>query len=195
MTSKPVTSKRLLSAPAAPAVKTPCHIHPSAIVADKAQITGAHAVEIGENAVIHPYAKIRAEGGKVVIGNNSMVYERAVVGVAEGGEQDVVIGEGVNIDTGAVIEAKNIGDGSTIEVNAIIGKGTVLGRYCKVASLERVEAGEELEDFMVVYSDGQRRIDKTMKDHPDIREAKRVGQEKSIELMRKMLPNAAAKWM
>ncbi|TKA23432.1 hypothetical protein B0A54_17817, partial [Friedmanniomyces endolithicus] len=48
-----------------PASKPPCTIHPSAIIADKAQITGSHTVEIGENAVIHPWARIRAEGGKV----------------------------------------------------------------------------------------------------------------------------------
>ncbi|KAK5110779.1 hypothetical protein LTR85_000724 [Meristemomyces frigidus] len=194
MTSKPVASKRP-PAPIVPAVKTPSQVHPSAIIADKAQITGAHTVEIGESAVIHPYAKIRSERGKVVIGKSSIVYERAVVGVADGGEQDITIGEGVNIETGAVIEAKSIGDGSTVEVNASIGRAAVVGRYCRVAALEKVEAGEELEDFTVVYSDGQRRVDKTMRDHPEIREAKQVGQEKSIELMRKMVPNAAAKWM
>lgn len=176
-------------------MKPPCQIHPSAIIADKASITGVHEVEIGENAVIHPYALIRAEGGRVVIGRNSMVYERAVVGVASAGNQDVVVGEGVNIETGSIVEAREVGDRCTIEVNAFVGRGAVLGRFCRVAALERVEAGEALEDFTVVFGDGRRRVDTSMKGHVEIQEARRVGQEKSIELMRKMIPNGAAKWM
>lgn len=195
MTSKPAAPRRAPSTSAAQLVKTPCQIHPSAIIADKAQITGTYTVEIGENAVIHPYVRIRAENGRVVIGQSSMIYERAVIGLVEGETQDVVIGDGVNIETGATVQAKNIGDGTTVEVNAVVGAGAVLGRYCKIAPLEKVEAGQELEDYTVVYGDGQRRVDKTIREHAEIREARRVGQEKSIELMRKMIPNAGAKWM
>ncbi|KAK5131647.1 hypothetical protein LTR08_000774 [Meristemomyces frigidus] len=195
MTSRPVPPPPKRSQNIALSTKTPCQIHPSAIIADKAQITGDYTVEIGENAVIHPYAKIRADGGRVVIGKNSMVYERAVIGVAEGAGQDVVVGDGVNIETGAVVEAKIVGDGSIVDVHAVVARGAVLGIYCKIAPMERVEAGEELPAFTVVHSDGQRRMDRTMRDHADIRDAKRVGQDKSIELMRKLIPNAAAKWM
>ncbi|TKA38341.1 hypothetical protein B0A54_10632 [Friedmanniomyces endolithicus] len=175
-----------------PAFKPPCNIYPSAIIADKAQITGSHAVEIGENAVIHPWAKIRAEGGKVVIGQNSMVYEGATVGTVDGG--DVLIGDYVNIETGAVVEARSVGDGTTVEVNAVVGKGAVLGKWCTVAPLERVEAGEELEDFTVVYGDGQRRVDKTTKEHAEVRELKKGGQEKAVQATRALVPNAMAKW-
>ena len=197
MTSRPAAppAKRVPKAAVLPTTKTPCKIHPSAIVADKAQITGEHTVEIGENAVIHPYAKIRAEGGAVVVGRNSMVYERAVVGVAEGVNQDVTIGEGVNIESGASVEAKIVGDGSIVDVHAAVGRGTILGMYCKVAPMERVEAGEKLEDFTVLHSNGQRRVNVTMRDHAEMRDAKAIGQEKTMELMRKLIPNAAAKWM
>ncbi|KAK0300199.1 hypothetical protein LTR54_008894 [Friedmanniomyces endolithicus] len=165
---------------------------PKPIIADKAQITGSHTVEIGENAVIHPWARIRAEGGKVVIGKNSMVYEGATVGTVDG--EDVLIGDSVNIETGAVVEARSVGDGSTVEVNAVVGKGAVLGKWCRVAPLECVEAGEQLEDFTVVYGDGRRRVDKTTKEHAEIRELKRAGQEKAVQAMRTLIPNAMAKW-
>jgi dynactin 6 len=194
MTSRP-TSKRPTSTPATPVARPPCHIHAAAIIADKAQISGTHAVEVGENTILHPYAKIRSEHGRVVIGKLSMVYETGVVGVADGPDQDVIIGNEVNIETGAVVEAKSVGDGTTIEVNAVVGKGAVIGRHCRIASMERVEANEVLEDFTVVYGQGLRRVDRTIKEHAEVREAKRTGQEKAIELMRKLIPNAAAKWM
>jgi dynactin-6 len=50
-----------------------------------------------------------------------------VVGITDG-EGTVVIGDGVNIETGAQVEAAVVGDGTSIEVRAIIGKGAVLGK-------------------------------------------------------------------
>ena len=38
------------------------------------------------------------------------------------------IGNGVVVEAGAVVEAKIVGDGCVIEVNARIGKGAVLGK-------------------------------------------------------------------
>ncbi|KAK3634440.1 hypothetical protein LTR56_015319 [Elasticomyces elasticus] len=161
-------------------------------LSEKAQFTGSHAVNIGEGAIIHPHARIRAEGGDVMIGKHSMLYERALVGTVDGG--DVTIGEYVNIETGAVVEAKSVGDGTTVEVNAVVGKSAVLGRWCKVAPLERVEAGEVLEDFTVVYGDGQRRTDKTTKEHKEIRDLKKEAQIKAVQVISTMIPNFSAKW-
>ncbi|KYG42314.1 hypothetical protein M433DRAFT_7248 [Acidomyces richmondensis BFW] len=194
MTSKPLPSA---TGNTTPGSKPPCRIHPSAVIADKAQITGTYPVEIGENVIIHPYARIRADHGKVIIGKNSMVYENATVGLSDSDpkvdHEEVSIGEGVNIETGAVVEARSVGDGTTIEVNAIIGKGAVVGKYCKIVPLETVGPGEVLDDFSVLYGAGQR-IDTTTMCHPEIREAKRVGQEKAVELMKKLIPNSSAKW-
>ncbi|KAK5703657.1 hypothetical protein LTR17_021933 [Elasticomyces elasticus] len=175
-----------------PASKPTCTIHSTAIVSEKAQFTGSHAVNIGEGAVIHPHARIRAEGGNVTIGKHSMLYERALVGTVDG--EDVTIGDYVNIETGAVVEAKSVGDGTTVEVNAVVGKGAVLGRWCKIAPLERVAAGEVLEDFTVVYGDGQRRIDKTTKKHKEVRDLKKEAQVKAVQVISTMIPNFSAKW-
>lgn len=125
MTSRPAPTKRPSAAVSAEVVpKPPCTIHPSAIVADKATITGSHAVELGEHTVLHPFAKIRAESGKVTIGRSSIVCETAVVG----GECDVQIGDGVVIGSGAMIEAKTIGNGTIIEARVKIGRGAVIGK-------------------------------------------------------------------
>lgn len=129
MASRPAApTKRVSTAtPADLAPKPPCTIHSLAVISEKAQITGSHPVEIGENTVIHPYAKIRSDRGSVKIGKNCTVCEKAVIGIT-GGEGTVVIGDGVNIETGAQVEAAVVGDGTTIEVRAIVGNGAVLGK-------------------------------------------------------------------
>jgi dynactin-6 len=42
--------------------------------------------------------------------------------------EGVVIENGVVIEVGATVEAKVIGEGCAIEVNARVGRGSVLGR-------------------------------------------------------------------
>jgi dynactin-6 len=40
----------------------------------------------------------------------------------------VVIGNGVVVEVGAVVEAMEVGEGCVIEVNARVGKGAVIGK-------------------------------------------------------------------
>ena len=63
-----------------------------------------------------------------MIGKNCSISENAVVGVAGDEEGDVIIGDEVNIEAGAIVQAKSVGDGTMIEVGAKIGKGAVVGK-------------------------------------------------------------------
>ncbi len=196
MTTKPAPSKRQVSSSSVPVAKPQCKIHSSATVADKAQITGSHLVEIGEDVIIHPYARLKAEHGQIFIGKGSIVSEKAVIGRTEGGEDvDCVVGEGVSIESGAVIEARRIGDHSTIEVNARLGKGAIVGKWCKVAPLCEVAENEVLDDYTVVYGYGQKRIDAVTKDRKDVRDMKAKGREKEVELLKTLITDASVKWM
>ncbi|EMC97828.1 hypothetical protein BAUCODRAFT_405274 [Baudoinia panamericana UAMH 10762] len=200
MTSKPspapTTREKRTPAEQPPVAKPPCDIHASAIIAEKAQITGTHPVEIAEDVVVHPYAKIRAENGSVSIGKGSMIWERAVVGCAEGSYAcSVEIGMDVSIETGAIIEGAAIGDGTIVDVNAVVERGAVVGKWCRVAALERVKAGEKLEDFTVVFGDGRRRTDETIRNHEDVREARRDAQVKTVAVMRGLVADAKGKWL
>lgn len=195
MTSKPAASKRQASTSSVPVVKPQCKIHSTATIADKAQITGPNIVEIGENAFIHPHAKMKADHGNVFIGKGSMVSEKAVVGVPEdGGETDLIIGEGVSIESGAVVEARKIGDHTTIEVNAKVGRGAVVGKWCKIAPLCEVRENEVLEDFVVIFGEGKRRVDAVLRDKKEVRDMKARGRDKEIELLKTLIPDASAKW-
>lgn len=129
MTSRPAHSKRPSSTAVAElAAKPPCKIHPSAVVADKAAIIGSHEVELGEHTVLHPGARIKAENGKVTVGRCSIICETAVIG----GEGDLHIGDGVVIESGAIIEAKSIGDGTVIESKVKVGRGAIIGKVHNV---------------------------------------------------------------
>ena len=176
-------------------MKPQCRIHPTATVADKAQIVGANIVEIGENSFIHPHARIRAEFGNVTIGKGVIISETAVVGASEEREGgDVVIGDGVSIESGAKVEAKSIGDHTTIEVNAMVGKGAVVGSWCKITPLSVVHKLEVLQDYTVVFGDGKRRVDTTVRDRQDARDTKINGRQQEIELLKTLIPDSSAKW-
>lgn len=129
MASRPAapSSKRPTATPSEPVAKPSCKIHSLAIIADKAQLTGTHTVELAEGSILHPYCKIKAENGNVIIGKNSIINEAAVVGVSQG-SGDVVIGDEVNIEASSIIEAKAIGDGTSIEAKAKIGRGAIIGK-------------------------------------------------------------------
>lgn len=191
-----MTSKAASAAPVA--VKPPCKIHSTATIAEKAQLTGTHLIEIGENAFIHPWAKIRAEHGSVIIGKNCIVSEGAVVGAASHQNNDeeanVVIGTGVNIESCAVVEASRIQDHCTIGPKAQIGAGAVLRTWCTVAPHCAIKGEEVLEDYTVIFGDGQRRVDSMVRDRREVRDARIQNREKEIALLKTLIPDASGKW-
>lgn len=131
MASRPAPTKRpSTAAPMEPAAKPTCKIHASAIVANTATIIGTHTVELGEHAVLHPMARITVERANVTIGRRSIICETAVVG----GEGDMHIGDGVVIESGAMVEAMSIGDGTIIRSKVKVGKGATIGKVQLVSS-------------------------------------------------------------
>ena len=69
----------------------------------------------------------------------------------------------------------------------------MLKQHCKITPLQHVRPDEQLPDYTVVYGDDQHRKDTTLASHSEIEEAKRIGQEKHVEVLKKLIPNAAAK--
>jgi len=115
-----------------PAPKPPTSLASSLVIAENASLTGTNPIRIGSNTVIHPRTKLSSTHAPITIGSGCIVSERSVIGYQSTptSERDVGvhIGNGVMIETGAVVEAKSVGDGCVIEVNARIGKNAVLGK-------------------------------------------------------------------
>jgi len=93
------------------------------------------------------------------------------------------------VEAGAIVEARKIGEGSVVEVNARIGKGAILGKHCKIGALCEVAEGEIVEDFTVIYSDGMRRVDRAGIEDLKL---KMVGRQ--TEVLRKLIPSNPAKF-
>ncbi|KAL9070639.1 MAG: hypothetical protein Q9157_005739 [Trypethelium eluteriae] len=190
-------SKRVSSTASKPALsKPPTTIHPSAIVAEKAVLTGLYHISIGANSVIHPFARIVSEAGPITIGENVIVNERAVVGGARSsdgmektgdGNVEVHIGNSVTVESSAVVEANMIGEGSIIDIEARVGTGARIGKAS-------VGANETMEDFTTLSDPGRRHTDHLLKCNPTVRALRSKRQKDQVELLRRLIPSNLAKW-
>jgi dynactin-6 len=114
-----------------PAPKPPTSLSPTVTISDAASLTGIQLIKIGDGSVIHPRAKLISAYGPVTIGNTSIISERASIGLlaaSENQHEGVMIGDGVVIEVGAVVQARKVGSGCLIEINAKIGRGAVIGK-------------------------------------------------------------------
>ncbi|MDP6772440.1 MAG: gamma carbonic anhydrase family protein [Anaerolineales bacterium] len=107
-------------------------IHTTAFVSEAAYIIGN--VEIGAFSSIWPGTVIRADAGKISIGENTSIQDNSVVH----GDADVFIGDNVVIGHRVMCHAKIVGDnvlignGATINDGAEIGEGSIVASGCMV---------------------------------------------------------------
>lgn len=118
----------------------------------------------------------------------------------------------VVVEIGAVVEAKLVGEGCLVEVNAKIGRRAVLGKvcfllpnsheidwreedgadkkqHCKIGPLCEVAEDEILPDYTVIYGYGMRRIDRS-----GVEELQTKMTAKQIDVQRRLIVNNIAKY-
>lgn len=88
--------------------------------------------ELGEGVSIWPYAVIRADHDRVVVGEGSNVQEHAVLHVETG--FPTIIGKNVTVGHGAIINGATIGDCCIIGMNSTIVEGAVVGDDCIIGA-------------------------------------------------------------
>ncbi|KAF1993506.1 trimeric LpxA-like protein [Amniculicola lignicola CBS 123094] len=193
-------------------------LDPSVLIAQHAQLTGTHPITIGPGAVLHPHSKISSVLAPVVLGEGVVIYERARIGVgvgdAKAGDanrrtsvlpdrgsggslargEGTVLGRNVVVETNCVVEASEIGEGSVVEAACTLGRGCVIGRYCIISAASVIPANTRLDDFTVVYSGNEKRINQTMKDRKEVRQSYKTKHAKQLDMFRKLIPNQLAKW-
>ena len=145
--------------------------------------------------MLHPYARIRAEGGSVTIGPYCTVAESAIVGSPTNQAGDVVLDGWVSVDSGAEVLAKHVGEVTEVGIKAKIDTGATLGRFCRLTPTENVQAGEQVQDFTVLFGNRQRRRDKTLVDSEDLRGQRIKAQEKHVEVLKRLIPDGKSKWL
>jgi dynactin-6 len=193
-------------------------LHPTALIAQHAQLTGTYPITIGPAAVLHPHCKLSSAQAPLVLGPGVIVYERAKVGVGMGEAVDIakgggggvesrrasgiegrrgegtLLGKNVVVETRAVVEAAEVGEGSVVEVGAYLGPGSVVGKFCTVGAHCVVPANTQLPDYTVLYGVTERRVDKTLQSRPEVQEMRTAFHAKQLDTFRKLLPNNIAKW-
>jgi carbonic anhydrase/acetyltransferase-like protein (isoleucine patch superfamily) len=113
--------------------KTP-KIAESAFISEAAYIIGD--VEIGEHSSVWPGAVIRADYGKITIGNNCAIEDNAVIhtGSPKTINCDVYIGNNVQIGHNATINCHEIGNNVLIGMNSTLLHDAEIGNYCLIGA-------------------------------------------------------------
>lgn len=110
-------------------------IHPTAFVSEAAYIIGN--VEIGEHSNVWPGAVIRADYGKIVVGNNTSIQDNCVLHA----DDYLVVGNGVLVTHGAVLHCHKVGSNVMIGINAVVLENAEIGDDCVVGAASLVLAG------------------------------------------------------
>ena len=92
-----------------------------------------------------PGAVIRADFGKITIGNNTVVEDNCVIHSGSlDGIVDVVIGDNVIIGHGAVSNCRKVGNNVLIGMNATILHDAEIGDFCIIAAGSLVGQGAKV---------------------------------------------------
>jgi carbonic anhydrase/acetyltransferase-like protein (isoleucine patch superfamily) len=112
-------------------------VHATAWVSEAAYVVGD--IVIGERSSVWPSAVVRADEGRVTIGQWSNIQDGAVVHA----DYDAEIGDYVTVGHSAVVHSAKIGNYCLIGNNATVLDDVVLGDYCLVAAGAVVLPGVE----------------------------------------------------
>lgn len=123
--------------------KTPT-VHETAYVSEFAFVIGD--VEIGAQSSVWPGAVVRADSGKIVIGERSNAQDNSTLHA----DADASIGNDVTIGHGVVCHARRIGDHSLIGNGAVLNDGVEIGQWCLIAAGSVVPEKTKIPDRSIV---------------------------------------------
>jgi carbonic anhydrase/acetyltransferase-like protein (isoleucine patch superfamily) len=121
-------------------------VHPSAFVADSAQVMGA--VTLAEDSSIWFQAVLRGDNERITIGAGSNVQEGSVLHTDLG--FPLTLGERVTIGHGVVLHGCTVGDESLIGIGAVVLNGAVIGKHCLVGAGALVTEGKQFPDGSMI---------------------------------------------
>jgi carbonic anhydrase/acetyltransferase-like protein (isoleucine patch superfamily) len=131
--------------------KTP-KIDPQSWVAPNATVIGT--VELQRHASVWFNAVVRGDCDSIVIGEGSNVQDGAVLHTDVGVK--LTIGKHVTIGHLAMLHGCTIGDGSLIGINAVILNNAVIGRECVIGANALIPEGKVIPDrSLVIGSPGK----------------------------------------
>jgi len=115
----------------------------SFFIHERAYVTGD--VEIGSKCSIWPFASVRGDIERIIIGSGTNIQDNCVLHTSKG--QELVIGRDVSVGHGAVLHS------CTIHDNCLIGIGAVVLDNAVVRSNTIIAAGAVVAPGTVIESD------------------------------------------
>lgn len=105
-------------------------------------------VTLGQECSVWPYATIRGDVNKIVIGDQTNIQENVVIHVSF--NADVVIGNRVTIGHGAIIHGCRIDSTCLIGMHATILDGAKIGHHCIIGANTLVTQNKEIPPYSLV---------------------------------------------
>lgn len=131
-------------------------IHPTAIIEGD--------VDLGENVYVSPYAVIKGDEGKVVVGEGSNVQDHCLVHGGGG----VTVGKGVTVGHRAVLHGCTVHDNVLIGIGAIVLDGAEVGEWSVIGAGAVVPPGMKIEPGSVAMGIPAKVVKKTSEKHKEL---------------------------
>lgn len=164
--------------------KSNIKIAPGAIVCNECELKGD--ISIGAKTVIHPKARIVAESGPIIIGENNLIEEQCQIMNVNTTTTDtqtetvMIIGSNNIFEVGSEVNCLKIGDNNIVEAKSYLGRNSNLSNGCIIGAGCKITSEETMDENIVVYG-GECRRRKGL-DKP-------VPQHLQIDFLCKVLPN------
>ena len=121
-------------------------IHPTAWVADSAQVIGQVVLE--ENVSIWFGVILRGDNDLISIGKGSNIQENSVLHIDRG--HPLVLGKNVTIGHQVMLHGCTIGDNSLVGIGAVVLNDARIGKNCLVGAGSLVTEGKEFPDGSMI---------------------------------------------
>lgn len=121
-------------------------VHPSAYVADSAQVMGA--VTLGADSSVWFQTVLRGDTERITVGAGSNVQDGSVLHTDVG--YPLTLGERVTIGHGVMLHGCTIGDESLIGIGAVVLNGARIGKHCLVGAGSLVTEGKAFPDGSMI---------------------------------------------
>ncbi len=126
-------------------------IDPSAYIAESADIIGR--VRLARHTSVWSHVSIRGDNDDIVIGEGTNIQEGSVLHVDEG--VPMHIGNHVTIGHQAMLHGCTVGANSLIGMQAIVLNGAVIGRNVLIGAGALIPEGKEIPDNVLVIGIGK----------------------------------------
>ena len=121
-------------------------IHPSAYVADSAQVMGE--VNLAADSSVWYGTVIRGDSDRISVGAGSNIQDASVLHADKG--FPLTIGERVTVGHQVMLHGCTIGDETLIGIGAVVLNGARIGRHCLVGAGSLVTEGKVFPDGSMI---------------------------------------------